>query len=87
MEIGPSAGNDDAFDALAAQERVETGIVEPVHAHLFYNKIAWFWFETVDRRGPQPVYASLNYDPSLSTIRFPTQLIARLFARATGATG
>lgn len=40
--------------------------------------------ETVDRRGAQPVYASLNYQPSLSTIRFPASFIARLLARASG---
>lgn len=38
--------------------------------------------ETVDRRGAQPVYASLAYKPSLSTIRSPSPLIDRLIARA-----
>jgi hypothetical protein len=38
--------------------------------------------ETVDRRGAQPVYASLNYEPSLSTIRFSPAFIDRLFKRA-----
>lgn len=40
--------------------------------------------ETVDRRGAQPVYASLNYQPSLSTIRFPIGFVNRLFLRAIG---
>ena len=40
--------------------------------------------ETVDRRGAQPVYASLNYQPSLSTIRFSAAVVNRMFARATG---
>jgi hypothetical protein len=39
--------------------------------------------ETVDRRGSQPVYASLNYDPDLSTIHFAPSFIQRLLARAT----
>jgi hypothetical protein len=38
--------------------------------------------ETVDRRGAQPVYASLNYDPSLSTIRFRDSAVDQWFARA-----
>jgi hypothetical protein len=36
--------------------------------------------ETVDRRPAQPKYASLAYDPELSTIRVPPLLIHRLFA-------
>ena len=36
--------------------------------------------ETVDRRPVQPKYASLNYDPRLSTIRVPLVLIRALFA-------
>jgi hypothetical protein len=36
--------------------------------------------ETVDRRPVQPKYASLAYDPALSTIRVPVGLIDRLFA-------
>jgi hypothetical protein len=36
--------------------------------------------ETVDRRPPQPKYASLAYDPALSTLREPLLLIAKLFA-------
>lgn len=40
--------------------------------------------ETVDRRGAQPVYASLNYQPSLSTMRFGAAQVDRMFARAIG---
>lgn len=36
--------------------------------------------ETVDRRPTQPKYASLAYDPSLSTLRVPLWLIDKLFA-------
>lgn len=39
--------------------------------------------ETVDRRPVQPVYASLAYDPSRSTIRFPQALIDRLLRSAS----
>ena len=34
--------------------------------------------ETADRRGVQPVYASLAYDPELSPIREPLPLVRRL---------
>jgi hypothetical protein len=40
--------------------------------------------ETVDRRGAQPVYASLNYQPSLSTIRFAKATVDGMFTRAVG---
>ena len=36
--------------------------------------------ETVDRRSIQPKYASLAYDPSLSTIRVSRSLVDELFA-------
>ena len=36
--------------------------------------------ETVDRRPTQPKYASLAYDPELSTLREPLVLIDKLFA-------
>jgi hypothetical protein len=36
--------------------------------------------ETVDRRPMQPKYASLAYDPELSTIREPLVLVDKLFA-------
>jgi hypothetical protein len=36
--------------------------------------------ETVDRRPTQPKYASLVYDPALSTLRVSPALVARLFA-------
>jgi hypothetical protein len=36
--------------------------------------------ETVDRRPTQPRYASLAYDPSLSTLRVPPLLLRKLFA-------
>jgi hypothetical protein len=36
--------------------------------------------ETVDRRPAQPKYASLAYDPALSTLRVSPSLVARLFA-------
>ena len=36
--------------------------------------------ETVDRRPIQPKYASLAYDPALSTIRVPIVLIRKLFS-------
>jgi hypothetical protein len=36
--------------------------------------------ETVDRRPLRPRYASLAYDPSLSTISFPPLLLKRLFS-------
>jgi hypothetical protein len=36
--------------------------------------------ETVDRRPAQPKYASLAYDPALSTIRVPVKLVDKLFA-------
>jgi hypothetical protein len=40
--------------------------------------------ETVDRRPAQPVYASLAYDPSLSTIRLSPKFVRGLFTYATG---
>jgi hypothetical protein len=36
--------------------------------------------ETVDRRATRPKYASLVYDPSLSTIRVPIVLVDKLFS-------
>jgi pentatricopeptide repeat protein len=36
--------------------------------------------ETVDRRPTQPKYASLAYDPALSTLRVPLALVDKLFA-------
>jgi hypothetical protein len=36
--------------------------------------------ETVDRRPTQPKYASLAYDPGLSTLRVPVILVDKLFA-------
>jgi hypothetical protein len=38
--------------------------------------------ETVDRRGPEPRYASLEYKPSLSTIRFPRTEVDKLLQLA-----
>lgn len=36
--------------------------------------------ETVDRRPVQPKYASLVYDPKLSNLRVPPELIQKLLA-------
>jgi hypothetical protein len=38
--------------------------------------------EAVDRRGPQPVYYSLEYEPSLSPIRFSPALVDQLLRSA-----
>jgi hypothetical protein len=44
--------------------------------------------ETVDRRGLRPIYASLAYDPSLSTLRgSPTRIAALLAATVKASTG
>jgi hypothetical protein len=39
--------------------------------------------ESVDRSVSPPIYGSLAYDPSLSTIRFPVPLVENLLRRAT----
>jgi hypothetical protein len=41
----------------------------------------------VDRRPEQPRYSSLEYEPSLSTIRFPRKRIDRLLQVAASGTG
>ena len=41
--------------------------------------------EAVDRRGPQPVYYSLEYEPSLSPIRFSPALVDQLLRSAEAA--
>ena len=41
--------------------------------------------ETVDRRGPQPVYSSLAYDPSLSTLRASKARVADLLEQTVKA--
>jgi hypothetical protein len=43
--------------------------------------------EAVDRRPEQPLYYSLEYKPSLSTIRFPRTEIDQLLQIAAAATG
>jgi hypothetical protein len=43
--------------------------------------------EAVDRRPTQPRYYSLQYKPSLSTIRFPRAEIDRLLQIAVSASG
>jgi hypothetical protein len=43
--------------------------------------------ETVDRRGVQPKYSSLVYQPSLSTIRVPRTLVDQLLKLGPGKTG
>jgi hypothetical protein len=43
--------------------------------------------ETVDRRPDQPRYSSLEYEPSLSTIRFPRSRIDKLLQVAAAASG
>jgi hypothetical protein len=43
--------------------------------------------ETVDRRPDQPRYSSLEYEPSLSTIRFPRSRIDKLLQLAALASG
>ena len=41
--------------------------------------------QTVDRRPDQPRYSSLEYEPSLSTIRFPRTEIDKLLAVASAS--
>jgi hypothetical protein len=43
--------------------------------------------QSVDRRPEQPRYSSLEYQSSLSTIRFPRKRIDRLLQLAASATG
>jgi hypothetical protein len=43
--------------------------------------------QAVDRRPSEPRYYSLEYEPSLSTIRFPRARIDRLLQLAASATG
>ncbi len=43
--------------------------------------------QSVDRRPDQPRYSSLEYEPSLSTIRFPPAQIDRLLQLAAAGTG
>jgi hypothetical protein len=43
--------------------------------------------QSVDRRPDQPRYSSLEYEPSLSTIRFPPAQIDRLLQVAASGTG
>jgi len=43
--------------------------------------------QSVDRRPEQPRYSSLEYEPSLSTIRFPRARIDRLLQLAASASG
>jgi hypothetical protein len=43
--------------------------------------------QSVDRRAEQPRYSSLEYEPSLSTIRFPRARIDRLLQLAGSASG
>jgi hypothetical protein len=43
--------------------------------------------QSVDRRPEQPRYSSLEYEPSLSAIRFPRKRIDRLLQLAASATG
>ncbi|MFL5935870.1 MAG: hypothetical protein ACJ744_15930 [Gaiellaceae bacterium] len=43
--------------------------------------------ETVDRRPDQPRYSSLEYKPSLSTIRFPRPEIEKVLQVAAAGTG
>jgi len=43
--------------------------------------------QTVDRRPDQPRYSSLEYEPSLSTIRFPPAEIEKLMQLAIAARG
>jgi hypothetical protein len=43
--------------------------------------------ESVDRRPDQPRYSSLEYEPSLSTIRFPRTQIDKLLQLAASGTG
>ena len=43
--------------------------------------------ESVDRRPDEPRYSSLEYEPSLSTIRFPPAEIDRLLQLAASGTG
>jgi hypothetical protein len=43
--------------------------------------------QSVDRRQEQPRYSSLEYEPSLSTIRFPRKRIDRLLQVAASGTG
>jgi hypothetical protein len=43
--------------------------------------------QSVDRRQEQPRYSSLEYEPSLSTIRFPPARIDRLLQLAASGTG
>jgi hypothetical protein len=43
--------------------------------------------QSVDRRPDQPRYSSLEYEPSLSTIRFPPARIDRLLQLAASGTG
>lgn len=41
--------------------------------------------EAVDRRGIQPTYYSLQFEPSASSVRFPEPLVARLLSAAEAA--
>jgi hypothetical protein len=43
--------------------------------------------QSVDRRPEEPRYSSLEYEPSLSTIRFPRARIDRLLQLAASASG
>ena len=43
--------------------------------------------QSVDRRPEQPRYSSLEYEPRLSTIRFPRARIDKLLQLAASATG
>jgi hypothetical protein len=43
--------------------------------------------QSVDRRPERPRYSSLEYEPSLSTIRFPRARIDRLLQLAASASG
>ena len=43
--------------------------------------------QTVDRRPDEPRYSSLEYEPSLSTIRFPPSRIDKLLQLAAAARG
>ena len=43
--------------------------------------------QSVDRRPDQPRYSSLEYEPSLSTIRFPRARIDRLLQLAVAGAG
>lgn len=41
--------------------------------------------ESVDRTGVQPVYSSLQFEPTASPVRFPEGLVARLLRDAEAA--